>query len=604
MNLLVGAVKLVRPLYRETRRLEEDDEEEEEGDEVFGWEKHAFTREEEVVIAEYLLLFFVLLLCALMLQHFVGKVWKFTYLPESGATVLFGMLIGGLIRASGADTTSDHGVSLLGFNSTVFFIGFLPPIIFNAGYMLKRRLFFANLGGIMSLAFIGTAFSAVVVGYGLWGLGRAGMSFPLSIMEGICFGSLISATDPVSTLAVFTELKVDPTLFYLVFGESVMNDAVAITLFRSTGKFVGVSIGGDEALVAFVDFVISFVASIIIGYSLGLLSAWIFKKLDMGHHRLALVAMFVSMVYVPFFLAETLQLSGIVTILFGAITARRYSSNNMPPQAKRAAAFVFELMAYMSETAVFLYMGMAVFARSNAGSYHIDIIVWTFVLIIVSRAAHVYPLLSWVNWYRDKRARAKNRRPNLIPRATKHMVFFSGLRGAVAYACANIFPDENGNREVIICTTMVIALVTIFVKGGFTIKMLELLGIQRGVDPAPYVEKLKKMAKPYKFLLWEQKHIYPWVIRDYDPTSGDDLSSVGGDSDHLGNSYHGGNGHAAEEEGHNQEAHSVSVSEVSPAYDDDEEENGDGIQLAKGYSSSSGPLASSSLVHVDRDSLW
>jgi hypothetical protein len=45
-------------------------------------------------------------------------------------------------------------------------------------------------------------------------------------------------------------------------------------------------------------------------------------------------------------------------------------------------------------------------------------------------------------------------------------------------------------REVVICTTMVIALITIFIKGGFTIKMLELLGIQRGVDPGPYVEKV------------------------------------------------------------------------------------------------------------------
>jgi NhaP-type Na+/H+ or K+/H+ antiporter len=53
-----------------------------------------------------------------------------------------------------------------------------------------------------------------------------------------------------------------------------------------------------------------------------------------------------------------------------------------------------------------------------------------------------------VNWYREKRAKEKNRRPNLIPMSTKHMVFFSGLRGAVAYACANIFPDQNGNRSL------------------------------------------------------------------------------------------------------------------------------------------------------------
>lgn len=198
-----------------------------EEDDTFGWKKHAFTREEEVVVAEYLLAFIVLLVTTLLLQFYVGKVWKLTYLPESGATILLGMIIGGIVRASGADVRSSEegddwqGYDLLGFNTTLFFIGFLPPIIFNAGYMIKRRLFFANLGGILSLAFIGTTLSAWLVGYGLWGVGQSGVSYKISVMEGLCFGSLISATDPVSTLAVFTELKVDPTLFYLVFGESV-----------------------------------------------------------------------------------------------------------------------------------------------------------------------------------------------------------------------------------------------------------------------------------------------------------------------------------------------------------------------------------------------
>lgn len=110
------------------------------------------------------------------------------------------------------------------------------------------------------------------------------------------------------------------------------------------------------------------------------------------------------------------------------------------------------------------------------------------------------------------------------------MVFFAGLRGAVAYACANIFPDNNGNREVMVCTTMIIALLTIFIKGGLTVKMLEFLGIQRDVDPAPYVEKLKKQAKPYRFLLWEQKYIYPIVIKGYADlkANGIDVSSDGG----------------------------------------------------------------------------
>jgi hypothetical protein len=85
-----------------------------------------------------------------------------------------------------------------------------------------------------------------------------------------------------------------------------MNDAVAITLFRTTGKFVGMSIGAEEFFTALVDFVLSFAGSVIIGYALGIFSAWIFKTVDMSHHRLVLVSVFVGMVYIPFFLAGLL----------------------------------------------------------------------------------------------------------------------------------------------------------------------------------------------------------------------------------------------------------------------------------------------------------
>jgi sodium/hydrogen exchanger 8 len=270
--------------------------------ETFGFRDNAFTREEEVMLAEYLLVFLVLLAAVLILQFYVGRVWKLHYLPESGANMLLGMFISLLIRASGKDTSTSSGVGMLGFSSTVFFLGFLPPIIYNSGYQLKRRLFFANLGGIMSLAVIGTSVSALIVGLGLWGFGQCGGVYTMTFMEAVCFGSLISATDPVSTLAVFTELRVDPTLFYLVFGESVMNDAVAITLFRTTSKFVGVPMGGADGVIAFIDFLISLVASTLIGYILGLFSAYVFKIVDMREHRVGLVAVFVCMVYFPFFL--------------------------------------------------------------------------------------------------------------------------------------------------------------------------------------------------------------------------------------------------------------------------------------------------------------
>jgi sodium/hydrogen exchanger 3 len=360
--------------------------------EVIGYEKYGFTRTSEIITAEYLLLFLVLFCISLVLQFYVGKVWKLHYLPESGATVFLGMLIGGIIRAAGQDT----GETLLGFDATVFFIGFLPPIIFNSGYQINRRLFFKNMGGILVLAVAGTAVSTVIVGVGLWALGTAGLAPPYTAIEYLTFGSLISATDPVSTLAVFSELQVHPTLFYLVFGESVLNDAVSITLFKTMSTYIGETITLEDGLYAFLDFVISIIGSTLIGFGLGMLFAWIFKVVDLSKHRLLLVSLFTGMIYIPFLLSETLQLSGILTLLFSAITARRYISHNISPEAQRACAFVFELLAYLAETGVFLYLGLDVFARRITRGYEARFIFWSLLLCLASRAVVTYPGLFMV----------------------------------------------------------------------------------------------------------------------------------------------------------------------------------------------------------------
>ena len=61
---------------------------------------------------------------------------------------------------------------------------------------------------------------------------QADVVYQLTFVESFAFGSLISAVDPVATLAIFNALQVDPVLYMLVFGESILNDAVSIVLTR------------------------------------------------------------------------------------------------------------------------------------------------------------------------------------------------------------------------------------------------------------------------------------------------------------------------------------------------------------------------------------
>jgi NhaP-type Na+/H+ or K+/H+ antiporter len=296
----------------------------------FGFETDAFYNDSHVIMSEYLVIFTAMISLSLLIQHVVKSSWKITFLPDAAISMIVGMGISGCIRIAGgydqSQSSSMHfDPNLLGFSSTVFFFGFLPPIIFDSGYHLKRQLFYANFGGILALALAGSLISTAMVSVGIFLLsanGWLGLTSPMSLIECISFGSLISSTDPVSTLTVFSHLKVDPSLYYLVFGESVLNDAIAITLFTVTSKYIGYSMSLEVWLNCFLKFCVCFVGSCGIGYLLGIASAYCFKIFSFDDKKILVVAFFVSTVYIPFFLSEALQLSGIVTILFSGIAGQ------------------------------------------------------------------------------------------------------------------------------------------------------------------------------------------------------------------------------------------------------------------------------------------
>ncbi|CAN0497388.1 unnamed protein product, partial [Phaeothamnion confervicola] len=119
-------------------------------------------------------------------------------------------------------------MDFLTFNPELFYFVLLPPIIFEAGYTVRKGHFFQNIGTITLFAVLGTLVSTLVVGYLLYFAsltGLVGIS-PRNPMEPLMFGALISAVDPVATLSIMgsPELNCDPLLYSLVFGESVLND--------------------------------------------------------------------------------------------------------------------------------------------------------------------------------------------------------------------------------------------------------------------------------------------------------------------------------------------------------------------------------------------
>ena len=161
------------------------------------------------------------------------------FVPESLAAVVIGVVGGGIARgmaANGAANGDDEVEHELAFRPEMFFFLVLPLIVFDAAVRsVRKRLFFRNLQGIVLFAGVGTLVSTLVVGSIVFGFAKAGAvrldkDNPL---QALAFGSLISSVDPVAILAILGDADVNPDLYSLVFGESVLNDAVAISLFLS-----------------------------------------------------------------------------------------------------------------------------------------------------------------------------------------------------------------------------------------------------------------------------------------------------------------------------------------------------------------------------------
>ena len=433
------------------------------------------------------------MLCTVVIACIVGEsvieryhVW---WMTESGASIIIGLVVGGLAYAF-AKHTDLIALENLEFDPEFFTLALLPPIIFESGYNLNHFFFFSNLGGILLYAFIGTNIAFLTIGFSLY-YGLGGSTGLLTPMEAAAFAALISAVDPVATLAIFGSTGADPKLNALIFGESVLNDAVSIVLFKvvlqlSQTTRIGIN-GWDDFTAAIVFesvgiFVFIFLGSLLIGAMGGMLISLVFKLSRMrtaGNPETSASAELICLVclaYGVFLLAEISNLSGIVAALSAGAVTTIYVKHNLTPQGSALCMTVIRALARFTETIIFILMGCGfwiyLFAESDhatqqaAEHAHADassasllapasppspstcresgfraehenvdgyFVTLTIALCLLARALGVFPLSLVINAWRPK---AKRIRMN-----EQAVIWFSGLRGAIALALAVDFPQ-------------------------------------------------------------------------------------------------------------------------------------------------------------------
>uniref|UniRef100_A0AAQ6AL77 Cation/H+ exchanger transmembrane domain-containing protein n=1 Tax=Amphiprion ocellaris TaxID=80972 RepID=A0AAQ6AL77_AMPOC len=446
------------------------------------------------------LLIFIMLLTLTILTIWLFKHRRFRFLHETGLAMIYGLLVGVILRfgihvpqstsdvilscavnaspatllvsvsgrfyeytlkgevsrGKGHQVQDDEMLRKVTFDPEVFFNILLPPIIFHAGYSLKRRHFFRNIGSILAYAFMGTVISCFVIGLIMYGfvsfmkvVGQLGGDFYFT--DCLFFGAIVSATDPVTVLAIFNELKVDVDLYALLFGESVLNDAVAIVL---SSSIVAYQPAGDNShsfeamamLKSFGIFLGVFSGSFALGVATGVMTAFI-----SSHLLLTL-------------------LDCVVAVLFCGITQAHYTFNNLSPESQDRTKQLFELLNFLAENFIFSYMGLTLFSFQSH-VFNPLFIIGAFVAVFIGRAANIYPLSFLLNLGRK----------NKIGSNFQHVMMFAGLRGAMTFALS-IRDTATYARQMMFSTTLLIVFFTVWICGGGTMPMLSFMSIPVGVD--------------------------------------------------------------------------------------------------------------------------
>ncbi|WVQ96501.1 sodium/hydrogen exchanger 3 [Kwoniella sp. CBS 9459] len=427
---------------------------------------------DEEFYASWGLCILCLLLIGALITSYYLQIKRIRAVHETVVSIFAGMVVGLIIRLSPGHMIRE----MLSFKHTIFFNALLPPIILNSGYELKQENFFRNFGVILTFAFLGTFISAVGIGVlvYIWSfLGLEGLKFTL--LECLIFGSTLSATDPVTILAIFNTAKVDPKLYSIIFGESILNDAVSIVMYETLSQFHGEDIYLSSLFHGVGIFLFSFLVSMALGVAFGLACSLGLKHSHLAtypHIESCLVAL---VAYTSYFFSNGIAMSGIVSLLFCGITLKHYAYHTMSKRTQRTTKYMFAVLAQLSENFIFIYLGLNLFTQDVQVFKPLFILV-SAIAVMASRYAAVFPLSELINWFFHTRGQ----RNEELPHSYQMMLFWAGLRGAVGVALAAGITGDNA--DALRTTILVVVVLTVIVFGGTTARMLEVLGIRVGVE--------------------------------------------------------------------------------------------------------------------------
>jgi CPA1 family monovalent cation:H+ antiporter len=399
--------------------------------------------------------FLVWLLIAAAITAMLAKRLR---IPYTVALVFGGLLLGTVRFPLLSPLQSGNRPDWL--TPDVILILFLPALVFEGSVKLDLRELVRNSIPLLLLANAGVLLAAFATGYIVhWLIG-------LPALVALLFGSIISATDPISVLAIFRDLKVDKRLSLIMEGESLLNDGTAVVLFGIVfGAVVAEKLNVPWGVA---QYFLAVAGGAILGSALGYLASRITGTVDDPQIEITLSTI---LAYGSYLLAFHLHLSGVIaTASAGLVLGNFGSKRGMSARTRTAMESFWEYVSFVMNSLVFLLIGLEIHVRQLLRN-------WTLVAlavgaVLVGRVLSVYLFVPLSNRFAEK-----------IPFRWQLVVVWGGLRGALALALSLSLPATFPYREQILDLTFGVVIFSIVVQ-GLTIKpLLKLLKLANGYNP-------------------------------------------------------------------------------------------------------------------------
>ena len=323
----------------------------------------------------------------------------------------------------------------------------LPGLVFEAALKIEFADLRSSLGGVALLAIPGVLISAAIVAIVL------NLATGLRLELGFVVGAMVAATDPAAVIATFRQLGSPRRLATLIESESLFNDGTALVVFAIALRAVTGGISGGEV-------VVTLVGTIVVSTAIGLLVGYVVARAiaTIDDHLIELT-LSLAAAYGTYLVADQLHQSGIIaTVVAGVVIGNHGRSIGMSARSQEALDTVWEFFAFLLTALVFLLVGLAIdLARLI---YTLPSIIWGVVAILAGRALVIYVLFGPAS-----RLAARLCGGYQVPLAWLHVLFWAGLRGAVAVAMALSLPVDFPERALLQQITFGIVLFTLLVQG-------------------------------------------------------------------------------------------------------------------------------------------